>query len=226
MKRWAIGDIHGCSKTLEALLEKLPAGTGDELYFLGDYVDRGPDSKGVLDIILQLEKQGISAFCIRGNHDQMMLAAREDEENFRRWVRNGGAAALDSFRTENLEEIEPKYWEFLEGTHFYVETDGFIFVHAGLNFERPDPFSDTDSMLWVRDWWELTDKKWLGDRSILHGHTPVSLKTTNEQLRQLKSNRHLDLDTGCVYPQTSFLGNLTALDLDTLELVSQRNVDF
>ena len=70
MHRFAISDIHGCAKTFEALLDRIALSTQGELYLLGDYLDRGPDSKGVLDLIFRLQREGYAVHCLRGNHEQ------------------------------------------------------------------------------------------------------------------------------------------------------------
>ena len=80
MKRWVIPDIHGCSKTLQALFEQqIRPSKEDEIYFLGDYIDRGPDSKGVIDYVRQLEEDGYKVFPLRGNHEDYCLHAVQAE---------------------------------------------------------------------------------------------------------------------------------------------------
>ena len=88
----AIGDIHGCLTALDTLLGFVQPTPSDQLIFLGDYVDRGPDSKGVLDRLIELQRTG-RVVCLRGNHEIMMLGAREGRDDFRFWLAFGGMEA-------------------------------------------------------------------------------------------------------------------------------------
>ena len=72
MNKFAISDIHGCAKNFKALLDRISLSLGDELYLLGDYIDRGPDSKGVIDHVWQLQKTGHTVHCLCGNHEQRL----------------------------------------------------------------------------------------------------------------------------------------------------------
>lgn len=93
---YCVSDIHGCSKTLRALLRSISLTPTDTVYFLGDYVDRGPDSKGVLDIVMGMP----NAICLKGNHEDMMLKALEPTAGYdtkRLWMENGGEPTLKSF---------------------------------------------------------------------------------------------------------------------------------
>src|SRR5689334_8625527 len=96
MRILAIGDIHGCSTALDALLNAVRPDANDLVVALGDYVDRGPDSIGVLDRLLHL-KNGTQLISLCGNHEQMMLEAKDDEGKFKDWLKNGGDAALASY---------------------------------------------------------------------------------------------------------------------------------
>src|SRR5215213_6317702 len=98
----AIGDIHGCLTALDTLLGFVQPKPDDRLVFLGDYVDRGPDSKGVLDRVIELHKAG-RAVCLRGNHEIMMAAARGGRDDYRFWLRVGGLEAMDSYRIDGAE---------------------------------------------------------------------------------------------------------------------------
>ena len=153
MRKIAISDIHGCNDTFQRLLEKLALVSGDELYLLGDYIDRGPDSKGVIDTILLLQQQGLFVQCLKGNHEQMMLDAVDgvDDEAMDLWLSNGGIATLESFTVNGKLVMEDKYLHFLESLESYFEVEEYILVHAGLNFKVPLPLSEEISMLWIRD---------------------------------------------------------------------------
>ena len=116
---FAIGDIHGCSKTFKKLLlEKIQIRKSDKIYCIGDYVDRGRDSKGVIDFIIELRKKGYHIHTLRGNHEQMMLDAPISKIKMQHWLKNGGYATLKSFHIESLKEIAPKYLSFLKKKKF------------------------------------------------------------------------------------------------------------
>jgi serine/threonine protein phosphatase 1 len=127
----AIGDMHGCTRALDTLLGAVQPAPGNTLITLGDYVDRGPDSRGVIDRLLALA-QTVQLIALRGNHDWMMTEARHNYDVYEDWLGFGGRETLASYGTdENLDDVPPHHWEFLEQTLVdYHETDTHIFVHA------------------------------------------------------------------------------------------------
>jgi serine/threonine protein phosphatase 1 len=130
----AIGDIHGCGKALRALAESVPIRPSDTIVVLGDFVDRGPETRGVIDWLLEVERRG-KLVALRGNHEVMMLQAREDELACREWLECGGDAALASYSRPGergrLDDIPERHWEFLEqSTRAWYETNSHFFVHA------------------------------------------------------------------------------------------------
>lgn len=131
MRVLAIGDIHGCKEAFETLLEAIGLQFGDTLVTLGDYVDRGPDSKGVLDRLIELDqREDVSLVPILGNHDQMMLEARVGKGND--WLCGYGLPTLESYGLgpKELESIPAEHWAFLERCVDYYETAQHLFVHA------------------------------------------------------------------------------------------------
>ncbi len=215
---YAIGDIHGCSNTFKRLLlDKIQIQKSDIIYCLGDYIDRGKDSKGVIDFILELREKGYTIHTLRGNHEQMMLDAPLSKEKWNHWIKNGGAEALKSFNITSLEELPSKYLEFLKSTELFIETHEYIFVHAGLNFNIDNPFSDKASMLWTRD--DYTDIANINNKTIIHGHTPVSLI---KMLNQLNKN-NINIDGGCVFKNNKEFGYLVALCLSDCKFTLIRN---
>ncbi|MDB5197854.1 MAG: hypothetical protein JWP88_2225 [Flaviaesturariibacter sp.] len=215
-RSFAIGDIHGCNRTFGALLQKMALKPDDTLYCLGDYIDRGPDSKGVIDTILGLRQQGITVRTLRGNHEQMLLDAAADWLLSGQWLSNGGRETLKSFGIKRISDLPPAYLDFMKQTEYFILTPGYVLVHAGLNFEEADPFTDQHAMLWTRD--TFMNEQKLGGRTLVHGHTPTPLLTIT---KQLNSNR-INLDGGCVYAMHEGYGNLLALNLDTRELLIQK----
>lgn len=227
MKTCAISDIHGCHRTFLALLDQLAFSQADTLYLLGDYTDRGPDSKAVLDTILDMQAKGYRITCLRGNHDQMLLDAHRSPADQDFWLQNGGAAALNSFGCKTPEEIPARYTDFLDSLPCLATDGPYILVHAGLNFSAPDPLQDQQAMLWIRRWYDNIDYDWLGERIILHGHTPLPRETFDEQYRHLHRLRYLDLDGGCVYRRhpAGKMGRLCAFDLTNQTVHFQECID-
>ena len=138
MRVLAIGDIHGCLGPLDDLLAWVKPEPDDVLVTLGDYVDRGPDTRGVLNRLIELKKSR-PVVCLRGNHEIMMLDAyRGGRSEKKMWLSVGGVQALDSYgpapgKSGTLEDVPPEHWHFLEHKLLpYYESELFIFVHAGV----------------------------------------------------------------------------------------------
>jgi serine/threonine protein phosphatase 1 len=215
----AVGDIHGCAKTFRVLVrDELRLTSSDHLIVLGDMIDRGPDSKGVIDEIIALKERGIRVQVLQGNHEEMMINASQSNESNDYWIRNGGQETLDSFGVKHVSEIPSIYLDFIRHTEIYVETAEYIFVHAGLNFNKSDPFSDYDSMKWIRKM-EVDPTK-IGNRTIVHGHVPAPLPLL---LKLRKFN--INLDAGCVYKEIPGMGNLLAYDVSNKKFFSVPNCE-
>lgn len=219
-RRFVIPDIHGCALSFAALLhDVLRVQQGDTVYLLGDYIDRGPRSKEVLDNILFLQNRGFSVQPLRGNHDDMFLRACGSLDHLRLWLLNGGRTTLASFNREDPCEIPISYRRFIHDLPYFYSLDDFILVHAGLNFERDDPFDDREAMLWTR--LREVDTKKTSGKKIISGHTPVSRETIKRSI----STSHILLDNGCVYSGKAELGTLAALELNSLSLFFQKNIE-
>jgi serine/threonine protein phosphatase 1 len=238
MRTWVIPDIHGCIRTLRALIEDvIQLRKDDALIFLGDVIDRGPDSQGVIDYIMQLGYDGIKTNVIRGNHEDYMARVYRDEMaksglrklfglksvTYREWMLYGGENTLQSFNTFNVTDIPVKYIEWIESLDFYMKWKDFLIVHAGFNFENDDIFSDTISMMWIREY--KIDPKKLGKYKIIHGHVPVTLDFIHQSITS-NSFQFIDLDNGVYLNDKPGYGNLLALELNTMELLVQPNIDF
>ncbi len=226
MSLFAISDIHGCAKTFAAMLDQIQLSTGDELYLLGDFIDRGPSSKQLIDHIWSLQKQGYQIHCLKGNHDQMMLDAREDSKAYEDWLLSGGRETMDSFGAKHISEVSPAYFDFFAQMPHCLEANEYIMVHAGFSFDMPDPFDERHSMLWARNWYERINYPWLGDRIILHGHTPILKKKAERMLERIMLDQYLDIDTGCVFHgRAPGFGFLSCFDLEQRVFHFQENVD-
>ncbi len=138
MKRTlAIGDIHGCLAALEHLWRAVDPQPQDRIIFLGDYVDRGPDSKGVIEFILNLPPD-LDVTCLIGNHEEKFLLANINKGELAHWLDDwGGGDTLASYGASGFKDVPATHWEFLRKALPYVETDSHIFVHANLEADVP-----------------------------------------------------------------------------------------
>ena len=230
-RRFAIGDIHGCLKTLRTLIEnEIHLLKDDKVFFIGDFIDRGPDSKGVLDYTASLIRDGYNIQSVKGNHEEMLLESLIDERFLAGWLYNGAEATLNSFgidpglfvTTDSVKKIHQKYIDQLEKLPYYIELQDFIIVHAGFNYYMQNPYDDNMAMVWSRDMQFDAEKS--AGRSVIHGHTPVSLETIKKQVSNPDPGL-INIDGGCVYTNYPDLGKLVALNLDTREIICQRNIE-
>ncbi|MCB9266626.1 MAG: serine/threonine protein phosphatase [Lewinellaceae bacterium] len=228
MKRYAVSDIHGCVRTFEALLDTIALSTDDRLFLLGDYIDRGPGSKEVIDLILKLKEEGYQVHCLLGNHESLLLNALGGlVADQHLWLNNGGGATLKSFGLSSAASphlIPEKYINFLEQLEWYFETEGYILVHAGLDFRMADPLEGRNPLIWIRNWYENINREWLQGRVVVHGHTPAPRPMIEKQLKRLDRVPALDIDAGCVF-NSNFFRHLCAFDLDGRQLYFQTNID-
>ena len=203
--RWVVPDIHGCLNTLKSLIEnRINLSKSDAIYFLGDYIDRGPDSKGVIDYIMSLQNAGYEIHCLRGNHEDYCLRAWEaDKKRFmfrsnieKDWRKNGASSTLDSFGVRRPRDIDEKYINWIKKTEYYIELDDCILVHAGMNFNISNPFEDTSSMMWIRNF--KVDPNKVGGKKVIHGHVPVEMSLI-DLFVQSEGYNFLALDNGIYY---------------------------
>ncbi|HTU25079.1 MAG TPA: metallophosphoesterase, partial [Pirellulales bacterium] len=148
----AIGDIHGCSPALRAIETAIQLSVGDTLVVLGDFIDRGPDSKGVIDALLAID-QRCELIPILGNHEEMLLLALEGRLPTVEWLAVGGLATLESYRPQepgaaaassavDLAWIPPEHIAFLRKCRDYYETDTHLLLHA--NYDPSLPLDEQD----------------------------------------------------------------------------------
>ncbi len=223
MSTYAIGDIHGCLKTFKALLDRINFNKEDTLFLLGDYIDRGPDSKGVIDFIWQLQQTGYTIHCLKGNHEQMLYKGMHDADQTELYHQE----TLQSFGVNKIEEIPNDYLIWIKGLPYYLEWKKYILVHAGLGFAFPlqNPFEEKRDMLWIRHWYDRIDKEWLEDRIIIHGHNPVRRSEIETLHSHIFSNQYLNIDSGCYY-STDGYGQLCCYAFEANSLVFQQNIDY
>lgn len=173
MKRTlAIGDIHGCYDALRRLVEFVAVTDEDLIVALGDYVDRGPDSKLVVELLMRREANGLLV-ALRGNHDEMMCAARDDRFKIFSWTAVGGAETIESYLRDSkeagFEAVPASHWDFLESRcQPYYETETHIFVHAGVDPDLPMEEQNEETLYWQR----LSDTgPHCSGKTVICGHT-------------------------------------------------------
>ncbi|HEX4160818.1 MAG TPA: metallophosphoesterase family protein [Rhizomicrobium sp.] len=188
---YAVGDIHGCHDKLRAAVAKIRAHAGANPYrviFLGDYVDRGPDSRGVVDLVKDLvtdtSTQGVWR-ALKGNHEQMMIAA-ERGEDLALWFGNGGAETLASYAGYGSEMRQHAAW--LDSLPAIIETENHIFVHAGLSPRHSLAGQPEEVLLWTRGW-QKRDRDF--GKHVVYGHQAAE----GLELRRFSTG----LDTGACY---------------------------
>jgi serine/threonine protein phosphatase 1 len=213
MSRYAISDIHGCYNTLKALLNQIGLNKNDDLFLLGDYINRGKRSKEVLDLLIQLKNEGYNIVTLKGNHEAMVF----DSLMYEDWTA-GAPETLDSFGIYHLRELDSKYLNWLNELKLYDRSEDYIMVHAGLDFSKDNPLSDKTNLMWINNWYDQIDYQWLGKRIIVHGH---SSRTKSEILKmrdELEQKQVLDIDNGCYKNGEPALGNLCCFELETRHL--------
>ena len=196
----AISDIHAHSIALEALIESVGVQQTDTFVFLGDYIDRGPDSKGVIEQVIQLADR-CHVVPLMGNHEEMLLNARANNRSFETWMSNGGDAALRSYgTTDDLDCIPQKHIDFFQGLRRFHESEEHFFIHANYAPNWRLEEHDSNTALWM-SLNDIPGPHYSGKIAVL-GHTP------QPEGRILDLGHLICIDTGC-----GFGGFLTALDL-------------
>ena len=145
----AIGDIHGCSDALASILRAINPKPDDTIITLGDYVDRGADSKGVLDMLIRLDGDCLLV-PILGNHDEMMLKANDSKAACQEWLEFGGITTLDSYGgLGQINHVPANHFQFLQSCRSWFETDTHFFVHANYDPALPLDQQDTQTLRWL-----------------------------------------------------------------------------
>ena len=200
----AIGDIHGCSRALAALLKVVEPTSDDIIIQLGDTIDRGPDSRSVVEQLIELSSH-CSLICVRGNHEELLLNSLDDAAELPRWLRNGGCDTLKSYDCNDPALIPEQHLNFIRSSIDYLELDQFIFIHAG--YVEDQPMSE-QTPLALR--WRVTNtnsRPHCSGKVIIAGHSPQ------------RSGDILDIgharciDTNCVHG-----GWLTAMEVTSRQV--------
>lgn len=208
MRTLAIGDIHGCLTALTTLLDFVAAAPDDRIIALGDYVDRGPDSRAVLDLLIALHAEG-RLVALRGNHEEMMTEAHTAASKDSRfmWLACGGRETLQSYRVQfpeasDLKEIPDSHWRFLERDCVdYYEAESHFFVHANAYPDLPLAEQPREMLLW-----EALDVPCVH----VSGKTMICGHTRQRDGKPRNCGATICIDTGAHDRQ----GWLTCLDVD------------
>ncbi len=228
-RRFAISDIHGCGKTFIYLVEDiLNLKKDDQLFILGDLIDRGKNPILLIDYIIEKQKEGYQIFVLLGNHEQMLFEFYEQNEN------QLPKKTLAHNHLEDLinkeKEIKSKYADFFNKMVFYIELENCFLVHAGfdVNYEPLNEetlFTNAYAMLWVRKFKGNLYKT--NQKPVVHGHVVHNLAEIRENLELAKENETaiVPIDNGCVYVSLGKyqkyrgeIGNLCAVELNSWEL--------
>lgn len=205
-----VGDIHGCRHELDLMLADLAAGPGDTLVFLGDYVDRGPDVRGVVQRLVELQAGATArTVFLRGNHEDMLLGYLGRGGHYgEAFLANGGDVTVRSYGVtgrpspDRFERALPTaHLEFLSTTTFLHDEPDYLMVHAGLRPDRPLERQSPHDLIWIRD--EFIARPHGFGKTVIFGHTPM-----REVLEDLPYK--IGIDTGCVYG-----GRLTCLEVES-----------
>jgi serine/threonine protein phosphatase 1 len=206
-RRFVVGDVHGCLDELDRLLDRLAPGSADTVCFLGDYVDRGPDPRGVVERLVRLRREGPECLFLKGNHEDMFLAFMgQAGRHGDAFLWNGGDATLASYGCEGLagtqvaDRLPDAHREFLGSLRTHAYIGSFLCVHAGVRPTRPLAAQSEEDLLWIRE--EFITQPHPFPYTVLFGHTPHRDVFLDLPFK-------VGLDTGLVY------GNrLTCLEVD------------
>lgn len=219
LRIYAIGDIHGCLDQLNDVHAAIARDLGDRpvddwrVVHVGDFVDRGPESRGVIERLMALRSGDRRHVCLQGNHDQMFVGSLRGQTRWLAlWLEHGGVETLASYglTREELEHaimdgngfedrIPTQHLDFLDGLGHFVHYGDYFFAHAGIDPDHPLDDQEPQDLMWIRDPF-LNDRRDHG-AVVVHGHTPV-------RRIDVCANR-IGIDTGAV-----FGGSLTCLVLE------------
>lgn len=211
MKTIVIGDTHGCYNELKELFNDLVSKgeynkDTDRLIFLGDYIDRGKDSRLVIKFIRDLQKKNDNVIALMGNHEDMLLNYYKGIDEA--WTWNGCDTTLDSYRGFNKQFKDDMLW--MKNLPLYYEDEYFVYVHAGIDVNKPMKKQDRHTLLWTREEFIYNEKEY--HKQVVFGHTPtLFLNELSKPVYTIAGN--VDIDTGCVYG-----GALSALIIEDDEV--------
>ena len=218
MKTIVIGDVHGCYNELKDLFMSLVENgeynkDTDKIVFLGDYIDRGDDSRLVIQFIRNIQKTHNNVIALMGNHEDMLLNYYDGYDN--NWLYNGYSDTFASYTGYSKEFDDDVEW--MRTLPLYHEDEHFIYVHAGIDVDRNMDEQDKYTMLWIREEFIYNPKKY--NKPVIFGHTPT-MNLNGDNVPTYTFANHIALDTGCVYG-----GALSALVIEDGNVTGFYQVD-
>jgi len=211
-RRIAIGDIHGCIKTFKALIATINPTKKDQIFILGDLIDKGKHSKEVVDYIIDWQEKGYHFLVVRGNHEQSFLTAYQCGFEF-------FVSYLEKNQTDDFLEDLEKYLTFFYQLPYYFDLGDWLVCHTTFLINEQSLYRGMRG-LFPRINFEIKD---LPTKKQIVGHFVETLEVLQKSVAQ--KSQIILLDTGCVYKQNERLGYLSAMDLDSYELIIQENID-
>lgn len=215
-RRIAIGDVHGHYAGLMTLLEMIAPTSSDNIYFLGDLIDRGPESSQVVKFVKESPYE-----CLLGNHEQMLLNVMWEEDSstsvVQNWLHSGGQATIASYQGGTIPQEDV---EWLKSLPTYLDLGDVWLVHAGIDPNILLAEQTADQFCWVRDEFLSIDKPYFTDKLVIVGHTITFTLPDVAPGKLAQGEGWLDIDTGAYHPRS---GWLTGFDI-TNNIVYQVNI--
>ncbi len=216
-RRIVIGDVHGHYDTLIALLDSIAPNSEDEVYFLGDLIDRGPKSAQVVDLVMRNQFH-----CLRGNHEEMLLdvvgTGEVSIDLYQSWLYSGGHATVESYDSK----IPQEHINWMKELPLYLDLGDFWLVHAGVDPKIPLTQQGADQFCWIRDDFHTANKAFFKDKLIITGHT-ITFTLPGVKPGQIAAGKGwLDIETGAYHHQS---GWMTAVDLNQHKVYQANSFD-
>lgn len=211
-RRIAIGDIHGCFKTFKALITTINPTKNDQIFILGDLIDKGKHSKEVVDAIMDFQTVGYSFYAVRGNHEQAFLSAYQCGFEF-------FVTYLDQNQTDDFLEDLEKYLTFFSELPYSLDLGDWLVCHTPFLVNEQSLYRGMEG-LFPKINFGIKD---LSVKKQVTGHIVETLEIIEQAVAQ--KNQVISIDSGCVYKENEGLGYLSAFDLDSYELIIQENID-
>lgn len=216
-RRIFIGDIHGHYIGLRHLLDKVVPNADDQVYCVGDLIDRGPQSAKVVSYV---REHGF--LCVLGNHEQLLLDAfakdRDSSQTLQAWLYSGGQSTLASY--DNDVDLLSEHMDWFRTLPLYIDLEDIWLVHAGLDPALSVDAQTAEECCWIRDEFHRASEPYFPSKLIITGHTITFTFPEIEPGQLVSGPGWLDIDTGAYHPKS---GWLTAVDIDN-EIVHQFNV--
>ncbi|KZL48162.1 serine/threonine protein phosphatase [Nodularia spumigena CENA596] len=215
-RRIVIGDVHGHYEGLMKLMEAIAPGSDDQVYFLGDLIDRGPKSAQVIDFV-----KNNNYACLLGNHEQMLLSiltgSQTSSSAMQAWLYGGGQATIASYEDAHIPD---EHLDWLKTLPLYIDLGDIWLTHAGVDPELSLAEQTADQFCWIRDEFHSIEQPYFCDKLIIIGHTITFTFPGVTPGKLAQGQGWLDIDTGAYHPRS---GWLTALDA-TNNLIYQVNM--